>query len=148
MEAKNYKGYYADCYVLTKQRTQQFVDLFLEKFLPEREEAADEYEVPQYSDKAQHVFTSIDKIVTHLVINPQETYSLYWRNKASSDLKGAMLFFTSDGNIIAGLFCNALENDSKIENDFLFKLKAFCKSERGYIDYENPPPLTVNEFPV
>ena len=41
-------GYYADCYVLTNNRTKKFVDEFLNLFMPNRKEQADIYEIPQY----------------------------------------------------------------------------------------------------
>ena len=44
-----YRNYYADCYVLTENRTKEFISSFLDKFLPHRKESASEYEVPQYA---------------------------------------------------------------------------------------------------
>jgi len=44
---------YSDIYVISDKRDKNTIDLFLEHFLPKREESADEYEVPQYSENPE-----------------------------------------------------------------------------------------------
>lgn len=47
---------YADIYVLAQERTEVTVSGFLDRFTPLREEAAEKYCIPQYSDAPTAVF--------------------------------------------------------------------------------------------
>jgi hypothetical protein len=146
MKEPNYNGYYADCYVLCENRDEKFIIEFLNFFIPEREESSDEYEYPQYDTNSKLYFENVDKLIKHLIINNTSEYSIYWRNKKKDKLRGAMLFFTEDGKLIIGLYCDTLKNDSKIEDDYLIQLKEFSKSKFGYIAYEEITEMNTYGF--
>ena len=136
-------GYYADCYVLTNNRTKQFIDGFLETFIPNRKERADVYEVPMYSKETIEEFDSADKLVDYLELNVNMPHSIYWENLDNQEPRFANCFFTDDNNLIVGLACNA---DDKTEKELLLKLMDYCRSKDGYIAYEQPAPHNSNEF--
>lgn len=132
-----------DCYVFVEKRDGSLIDLFLNEFLPERKEAADDYLVPEYSDNPSHEFQSAPDLIEFLCDNKKETYAIYWNSKRDEDPSNAMVFFTEDGGMIFGLSCDADGGNSKT---YLQKMKNFLKSELGYIAFEEPPPGTKAEF--
>ena len=139
MKPKSEKqGYYADCYVLTNKRTVDFIFQLLDRFVPNRKVTADEFEVPQYSDLPTNVFSSVDEAIAYLVDNKNTKHSIYWKNLDEGDLKGVELFFTDDGFLICGLYCDTRHPDTMIEDDYFKQLREFCGSDEGYITYENP----------
>lgn len=142
----DYNGYYADCYVLCENRNEKFISEFLNFFISEREESSDEYGFPQYDTNAELYFENVEKLIRHLIINNTSEYSIYWRNKKKDKLRGAMLFFTEDGKLIIGLYCDTLKNDSKIEANYLAQLKEFSKSKFGYIAYEEITEMNTYGF--
>ena len=92
IENSDYRGYYADCYVLSNNRTAGFIYEFLDKFLPEREESADEYLVPMYSDNPERVYNKASELIEFLCKNPTCSNTIYWANSSLPELKGAMCF--------------------------------------------------------
>lgn len=141
-----YSNYVADCYVITDQRIQVFINSFLDKFIPHREETADEYEIPQYSDKPTIIYKKAEDLIDYMVSNKNEPHTIYWRNLQRSNLKGAMCFFTNDGKLILGLSCKTLDSDKSIERKYLEELREFCSTNDGYIAYEDPAPDNTAEF--
>ena len=146
MKEFEYNGTYSDCYVLSDNRTEKFIFEFLNHFIPERNEIANEYEYPQYEDEAEFIFQNDYQIIKFLSQQTNAEYSLYWNNNLNEDLKGAMVFFTSDKKIIFGLFCTTLKSNTKIEDKYLQKLKLFTKSKYGYITYEKIPEMDSSKF--
>jgi hypothetical protein len=143
---KENQNYFADCYVLTDNRTKEFVNAFLNKFLPDREEMADEYEVPQYSSNSTEIYNTADNLIELLERHKNEIHTVYWRNNTRTTVQNAMCFFTNDGHVIVGLSCHTKYPDTSIENYYLKELKSFCKSESGYIAYEEPATHNTTEF--
>ncbi|MCT4666177.1 MAG: hypothetical protein N4A45_13205 [Flavobacteriales bacterium] len=141
-----YQGYFADCYVLTNIRTELFVEGFLDHFVPNRRETADEFEVPQYGDNPVETFKTAREAVKFLVDNKHVKHSLYWANPEKSDLRGAELFFTDDAHIIMGIYCETKYPNTKIEDKIFKEIKEFCGSDFGYITYEDTPPHNSIEF--
>lgn len=140
------KGYYADCYVLSETWTSKFIFSFLDRFLPNRQEGADEYEIQQYSDMPKFVFKTAVELIDHLSINKDQVHTIYWSNTANTDIKGAMCYFTNTGQLILGLYCNTMYPDTTIEDKVLAELKYFCGNSNGYITYEEPVTLDMTEF--
>ncbi|RAW00277.1 hypothetical protein [Pseudochryseolinea flava] len=136
-------GYYADCYVLTNDRTKKFVDKFLNTFVPHRKEQVDIYEVPQYKGDTEMEFYLADQVIQYLEINVNIPYTIYWENLHDAEPRFANCFFTDDNNLIVGLGCNT---DDITENDLLAKLMKFCGTEFGYITYEQPAPRNSTAF--
>ena len=143
-------GYLADIYVIKESRSKKIGIEFLNHFLPAREESADEYLIPQYSDEPIQKFDKADEIMSFLEINKEYSQSIYWRNiDDENPNKHGMIFYTSDGNMIFGISRNAdmtgnLNTDN--EDGCLNQMKAYFETHLGYIHYENPPASTLNEF--
>jgi hypothetical protein len=137
---------FADCYVLTNQRTYIFLLSFLNHFLPKREAYASEYEVPQHADHPDQVFTASEDLITYLESHPHEAHAIYWENKEVSTLRAGMLLFTSDGQVIVGLTSETHYPDTYLEESCLQQLKDFCNSSIGLIEYDTPAAKDTAEF--
>lgn len=136
-------GYYADCYVLTNNRTKKFVDGFLNTFIPNRKEQTDIYEVPQYGKEKVEEFNSADNLIEYLELSANAPHTIYWENLDDKEPRFANCFFTDDNNLIVGLSCEA---DDKTEDELLLKLMDYCGTKMGYITYEQPAPRNSHEF--
>ena len=143
---KEYEGYFADCYVLVPHRTREFIDSFLNNFIPNRIESAEEYEIPQYANNPIAIFKSASELIDYLVEKTNEIHTIYWHNMDKSEIRGAMCFFTNDGYVIAGLYSETTFPDTTIEDNLLYDLKNFCKSNNGFITYEEPAPHNATDF--
>ena len=144
MQQKNSTmGQYADCYVLTNNRTRKFVDDFLSTFIPNRKEQADLYEIPMHGEKTIEEFDSADKLIDYLELNANTPHTIYWENRDNNQIRFANCFFTDDNNLIIGLGCDA---DKRMEDELLKKLMDYCGSTDGYIAYEQPAPHNSSEF--
>lgn len=143
---EEYQGYFADCYVLSDRRTADFIENFLNTFVPNRKEMVDEFEVPQYSDNPFKIFKTSSEIIQFLIQNKTFKHTIYWENSRVSDLKGVELFFTDDGNVIFGIYCETKYPNTTIEDGFFSELKKFCQSNEGYITYEDTPPQNSQDF--
>src|SRR5690349_527511 len=95
-------GYY-DVYCLAPLRNSEAIERFLQLFAPVRKQAADEYELPQYADVPDCVFSSVDQVIVHCVNLPTEPYGIYWRCLNEGDPANAMVFFTPDSAVLFGL---------------------------------------------
>lgn len=146
MSELEYSGIFADCYVLSDNRNEAFINNFLNHFIPERMESATEYEFPQYESKTDFVFKNDKELINFLIQKSNSEYSIYWNNTKDEDLKGAMIFFTNENKIIFGLYCNVLTNCKKIESEYFEKLKSYLQSDCGYITYEQLPEMNELEF--
>ena len=137
---------FADCYVLTNKRTKTFITEFLNTFLPNRHEATTQCEVPQFSQHPTATFYSAAALICYLEKHHHERHAIYWLNRDVSTLRGAMCIFTSDGQLIVGLYCETLRPDTHIEKSFLNQLVDFCSSANGLIEYEQPAPEDTSIF--
>ena len=155
MTNDKYLGGYADCYVLTENRSKEWVYRFLDRFLPERVVFQDEFEIPSFAKEPRIVFSTVDELLDYLEINIHESYSLYWKNLKNDTLPRAMSTFTSDGYLILGLSCkrksrrtetNEFGVDWSIANEKLMKMKQFTGSAYGYITLEEPLPDKKVDF--
>jgi hypothetical protein len=145
-DRQEYENYLADCYVLTDKRTKEFIFSFLEKFLPDRDESADEYEIPQYSDSPIVTYKTANNLIDHLIKNKIDIHTIYWRNNNHEAIQQAMCFFTNDGQLIVGLSCQTKHPDTSIEDKYFKDLQNFCNSDMGYITYEEPAIHNATEF--
>jgi hypothetical protein len=131
---------YADTYVLTFDRSATLIVRFLERFARCREEVAEVYEVPQYSDSPTHRFHRAADLVEYLAGCPSEPHAVYWRNLGQGPAI-TMAFFTNDGAVILGLFCAEDEAET-----WLTELRKFAGPGPGCILFEQPPPVSAAEF--
>jgi hypothetical protein len=141
-----YQGYFADCYVLTNNRTESFVEEFLNHFVPDRREIADEFQVSPYLENPVEIFKTAQEAIKFLVENKSVKHSIYWENPTKSDLKGAELFFTDDSHIIMGIYCETKYPITEIEDKIFKEMQGFCKVDEGYITYEEVAPHNSAEF--
>jgi len=145
-DSKKYQVNFADCYVLTDKRTRDFIDSFLNKFLPNRQEYRDAFEIPQFSDNPAIILESANELIKYLEQNKNEIHAIYWYNKEESKVRGAMCLFTSDGQVIVGVTCETLNPDTTIESNYLKELMSFCNSKKSLIEYEKPAARDTEEF--
>ena len=138
-------GGYFDVYVLARQRSADAAIEFLDHFAPIREQLDGDYSFPQYSGTSEVVFDKPMDAIHYCEKHPAESQSLYFQNLRSGPVH-AMIFFTSDGEMIFGL--SVPEGDDGLEKDCLNQLKEFARTSIGYIDFEAPPPDTAAEFKV
>ena len=136
-------GYLADVYVIKKTRSKDLADDFLNHFLPDREETADEYFIPQYSYNPIQEFDNANDLMLYLELNKNYSNGIYWRNTDEESLnKHGMIFYNEDGTMIFGISRNAdmsgnLNTDN--ENECLTEMKKYLDTSLGYIRYETPP---------
>jgi hypothetical protein len=118
-----------DCYVLVNGRSPEVVQRFLDRFVPVREEMASEYEIPQYSERPDHVFQTASELLQYLAKHPEQHHAIYWRAIEQGIAEHAMVFPTKDGAIIFGLSC-ATED---LAVQALSEMKTFLASDVGSI---------------
>ena len=133
-------GGFFDIYVLSRDRSWASAMSFLDRFLPNRKETADDYNVPNNSDRPRACFDDIDGLFTYLEQHPNEPHAIYWTSEAQGDPRCAMVFPTADGQMVYGL---SVEGN---EHRFLADLMTFLNSAEGYIDFEAPPPDNASAF--
>ena len=131
-----------EIYALCNNRNKDFVLEFLDKFLPNRIELADDYAYPQFTSEIQNIFKDYKELLDILEINHNETYALYWKSTDHDDISNVMVFFTEDKGMIVGIVVN-----NHVEKWFE-KVVAFTKSSYAYASFntEEPPPETQEEF--
>jgi len=132
---------YSEVYVLCQERSADAAVRFLDKFLPVRRGVAEEYYYPENSDKPTFHTTDEAQLIAHLVQIPKSKYGIYWDQEAVSEPSLAMLFFTEDGGMIAGLAVP--EEASK---RYLGELAQDVRGRFGMVSFEERPPDTTEEF--
>ena len=133
---------YSDVYVITEKRDRTTVESFLQHFLPEREESAEEYEIPQYSENPKIIFEKDHELIKYCELNKDVEHSIYWRATGGRKPEHGMLFFLKDGNAIYGLSTDA--ENTQYAKALLEELKAYFGSQHGYIGHEASP--NVNNY--
>lgn len=136
---------YSDIYVISDKRSENDVEAFLDRFLPEREESADEYEVPQFSDSPDIVYSRAIDLVKHCSANKSAEHAIYWRAKDERKPEHGMVFYLKDGNVIFGLSTDA--SDPSFARELLERLKVHLHSDLGEIGHEASPDVeNLHEF--
>lgn len=128
---------YSDIYIITGKRDRATVEKFLQHFLPQREESADEYTVPQYSDNPEIIFNKAYELVEHCEINSNVDHSIYWRARGGRKPEHGMVFYLEDGNAIYGLSTDA--ENHRYAKSLLHEMKTFFNVSHGYIGHEASP---------
>jgi hypothetical protein len=130
---------YSDVYVLSPSRSASVAERFLDTFALRREQSAEAYEFPEYSERPLVIVTSAREAIQYCEDHPCEGHRLSFRNLGKGPAH-AMLFFTSDNGLILGL------SVAEFEDDWFDRLKKFTGSSVGFIAFEAPPPATAAEF--
>ena len=128
---------YSDIYIISKKRDRKSVEDFLDKFLPQRTETADEYEFPQYSDNAEIIFSTADDALNKCIEEPDLDYRIYWRTLGENKPEHAMVFFLADGYVIYGLSTD--DAYPEYATKLLSELQLFLGNNLGYIGHEASP---------
>ena len=128
---------YSDIYIITGKRDSVTVEDFLQHFLPQREESADEYEIPQYSNNPEKVFNKAYELMKHCERNRKVEYSIYWRARGGVKPEHGMVFYLEDGNVIYGLSTDA--EDQAYARRLLQEMKSYFNASHGYIGHEASP---------
>jgi hypothetical protein len=143
-------GIYADIYVAVKTRSKSKALAFLDHFLPMREETANEYEYPQYSDSSSQMFDTVDQLMDFLEQSKKSKYNLYWHNiDSSKPNQHCMLFYTKDEALVFGISREADIEDrtnTRNEEECLDLMLTFFQTDIGYITYEDLPADSFEEF--
>ena len=137
---------FADCYVLSNNRTSAFILSFLHHFLPHRQEYTSVYQIPEFAESPIHLFQSDVELITYLEEHTTEPHAIYWANQKETAIRGAMCLFMNDGLMIFGLVTETLSPDTIWEVSLLEKLMEYCNSTQGLILYEEPAPRTTKAF--
>ena len=128
---------YSDIYVISDKRDRKTIDKFLRDFIPNREECADEYEIPQFSAKPVIVFKKADELIDYCEKNKNTEHAIYWRSIKGSRPEYGMVFYLSDGYVIYGLSTDA--TNQKYAMNLLEEMKEYFGSGHGYIGHEASP---------
>ncbi len=143
-------GYLADIYVIKKTRSKKLADDFLNHFLPNREESAKDYLIPEYSNNPSNKFDNADKLMSFLELYENYSNKIYWRNTDDNNPnKHGMIFYNEDRSMIFGISRNAdMSGNFNTENEDqgLTEMKKYFDTNLGYIQYEHPPVDNYNEF--
>lgn len=134
-----------ELYAACKERSAVQAAAFLDAFGPDREQATDEYEFPQYSNSPREVFMDSVLLIERLEQESSEGYGIYWGRlgvTVPDKAPRVMLFFTEDGGMIAGLVVpHHVEAATLLE-----RLASVVGATYGQTVLEEPPPSTLAEF--
>lgn len=129
-----------EVYVLCGDRTSNTADRFLTSFASSRTPAAIDFPFPEYADIPEVLFTDTPELIRQLEFDRRESYSIYW-NVVDGISDQAMLFFTKDGGMIAGL--GGLYLPPK---EALLSLQDNVDGKFGYVTSGSCPPGSMAEF--
>src|SRR3954454_21882292 len=132
-----------DVYVLAAERSAETAARFADRWLEGLELFAEEIEVPQYAQEPEALFETPEEAIGWLLDRPEEPHALYWRNPEEGEVAYAMLFFTVDGGLIAGL---TVQEEGPALADWLQRLVSTVGGTDGYVAFESPPPDSAAEF--
>jgi hypothetical protein len=135
-----------DVYALAHERSKEVVGRFRDRWLTGLTEAAEDYPVPQLSDPPDVVYDSVWELIDRMLAAPEEPYAVYWTGNRppGQDLVAAMLFFTSESGLIAGLTIRTCDPDHA--GAALRELAGTVGATFGYVGGEEPPPDSTSEF--
>lgn len=133
-----------EVYVLASGRTRDAVERFTREWAtPSFEPAASDYELPRWADDPIAVYHCAEELIDVLLQRPEEPYGIYWQNTGDGPVRMAMLFFTTDRQMIAGL---TVDGDQRTALEYLARLAKTVAGHFGYITGEEAPPDTAAEL--
>jgi hypothetical protein len=133
-----------DLYALAGERSREVVGRFREHWLAGFEDSEVDYMFPRFADEPEAVYASPWDLIDRLLAEPTQPHSVYWRNPRPAHVLHAMLFFTTDGGLIAGLTVDT--HDPVVAGNTLRHLAESVDGRYGYAKWEQPPPDTMSEF--
>lgn len=135
---------YADIYSLHRRRDRQLIESFLEQFMPAREEAADEYWIPQNAASPSLVLRSASELLDYCCERPDEVHGVYWRSVGDRRPEHGMVFFHSDGSMVLGVSTDAVNQD--FVDQLCGELGSLGEPMASFITHEDLPPSSAAEF--
>lgn len=135
---------YTDIYVLSRRRTHREIEAFFGAFVPRREEAADEYEVPQYAVEPRYRCSRAEDLAVYCCDNPREQHAIYWRALEGAKPEHAMVFFLADGHVIYGVFTDAA--DEAFVRMEMERLKQYFGSDEVLVYWVSGSPESAEVF--
>lgn len=130
-----------EVYVMCESRSAELARHFLDVCLPSRTPVADQYPFPEYVDTPTETFQSPEKLMEKLADENNESYSIYWDAVDNCGPQQAMIFYTDDGAMIAGLGGPNLSIDES-----LTLISHQVNGRFGYVTSGSCPPETIEEF--
>jgi len=135
---------YADIYSLYRSRDRPTIYAFLERFMPDREETADEYEIPQYADSPSLVLHTASELLDYCCLHSEEVNGVYWQSIGGSRPEHGMVFFHADGSMVLGLSTDASDQD--FVDQLCCDLGKIGEPVASYITHEDLPPPSADAF--
>ncbi len=130
-----------ELYAVCDARSAAAATAFLDAFLPARVEAAVDYPVPALSDSPEHTYTDVADLLAALERRGGEEYAVYWNRAGRGDPHQAMLMFTADGGMIAGLATSRPDPGALLQ-----ELAQTVRGNFAVVVLEQRPPDTLAEF--
>ncbi len=130
-----------ESYVACVRRDLEIAERFLDHFLPSRVEVALDYPFPFLVDEPVVTFSDTGSLIERLLRDGEEDYSIYWDRVGAGEPRLAMLFFTKDRGMIAGLVAHSVDS-----MELLRELAGIVKGRFGLVTDEQIPPDTLEEF--
>ncbi|OAI55967.1 hypothetical protein AYO47_02280 [Planctomyces sp. SCGC AG-212-M04] len=130
-----------EVYVLCADRSFRTGKTFLDSFAPSRRPVTDELPFPELSDSPVVCLKDADEAIRRLESENNEGYSLHWSCEDDQPFPHAMLVFTEDGSMIAGLVVPEEEAAG-----LLSKIAKVVSGRFGYITGEGRPPDSTEAF--
>jgi hypothetical protein len=141
-----------DVYALCRARSSDIARRFLDSCLPERFEIDGQTEIPQSAPIPRITLPSAMDVVEYLEHEPNIEHYLSWGSANDGDPSHALLLFTQDGAMIAGVSLRTYElrsGDAALLEDpavWLTRMAEAVGARYGYGSSEHVPPLHSGEF--
>ncbi|SFQ59924.1 hypothetical protein [Flavobacterium akiainvivens] len=139
---------YIDQYHLVYSRRYNTAIVFLDRFMPNREQESDAFSLPQYADVAEREFSNEHELMKALETDTASDYCLYWRNSdPESPIHHTMVLYTTDGATIFGF--STPGSDPETDADALLyynECKKLLNPAMGCMTVEERAPDSVSEF--
>lgn len=133
-----------DVYVLCGARDLETVERFRTCWLGGMSEASEDYVFPRYAEPPETTYVSPWELCERLVREPAQPYGIYWTAETEVGPRAAMLFFTTDAGLIAGL---SIADPEAAETEQVLKdLAASVNGRFGMTLWEQPPDDLAADF--
>jgi len=130
-----------EVYVLCADRSFRTGMNFLGSFAPSRRPVSDEFPFPEFSDSPVVCLKDPNEAIRRLESEKNEGYALHWSCEDDQPSSQAMLVFTDDGSMIAGLVVTPQKAAG-----VLSKIAKVVSGRFGYITMEGRPPDSTEAF--
>lgn len=135
---------YADIYSLHMRRDRVTIDLFLELFMPLREETTDEYGIPPFAEKPTLTFPSSSELLEYCCSHLEQEHLIIWRSIGGARPEFGDVSFLSDGSMVLGLSTDSADQD--LADRLCHRLSEMSGSVCSYITHEDLPPDSAVGF--